>query len=237
MELKSDAIASTVLGSSGGARVKRYFDIDTFNFLWIDLFLRDEILRKKIQTWRDDIQNIQKSPIHKDELRAFFQSAISSINNERLSWFVEMLKAVQARSGAMINDYIVKSNTYFPGLELSNKDIDSIFSQLPEEGVRQADIDSKIQQMQKKIKNAEDVIASELSPHDRWKYEDNGNPIPYPQGCQWTQYVNAWRKIAPRFEVPVSVEGLAIKNDSEQSAYIALGLNSIRKVSFRKPAQ
>ena len=131
---------------------------------------------------------------------------------------------------------MVQGNQYIPAIELTKRDIDNIFSQLPEEGVRQVDIDAKIQQMQKDIARAEEVIARELCPPDRWKYNDNGKSISYPQGCQWTQYVNAWKKVASRFDGPVSIEGSAIKSDGEQTAYIALGLNNIGKVTpLRKP--
>src|SRR4030042_4503121 len=185
--IKGEEIGSRVLNSSGGAYVRDRFKIDCIKFSWVDFYLRDEILRKKIQTLNDNIQKIKNSPIHKDELKAMFQCAISNINSARLSWFVEKLKAVQARQGEMINSYTVQGNRYIPTIDLSKSDVDAIFSQLPEEGVSQADIDAGIQQMRKEIARAEEIINRELSPPERWIYKDDGKPIPYPQGCRWTQ--------------------------------------------------
>jgi hypothetical protein len=227
---KGDEIGSRVLNSAGGAYVKRYFDIDCVSFSWVDLYLRDAALRKKIQTLRDNVQKSQMSPIHKNELRAMFESAISDITSVRLSWFVEKLKSAQARQDAILSSSTVQSGQYFPAIDLSKSDIDTIFSRLPEEGVRQVDIDAETQRLQKEITHIEEVIERELCPQNRWKYNDKGKPIPYPQGCQWTQYVIAWKKVAARFDGPVSVEGSSIKSDSEQTAYIALGLNNIGKL-------
>jgi hypothetical protein len=228
--IKGDEIGSAVLRSPGGAYVRNRFGIDLIKFSWVDLYLRDEIVRKKIQTLRDNIQKTQMSPIHKDELKAMFQCAISNINSARLSWFVEKLTTVQARQGEMINNYTVQGPGYIPAIDLSKSDVDTIFSRLSEEGVRQVDIDAGIQQLRKEIARAEEVIERELSPPERWIYKDDGKPIPYPQGCRWTQYVIAWRKVVTRFDGPVSVEGLSIKSDDEMTAYVALGLNNIGRM-------
>jgi hypothetical protein len=229
--LNGEKIASEVLGYSGGAYVKRYFKIDTFKFPWISLFLRDVILRDRIQSCRQRIQEVTKLPIHKDELRTRFQSALNSIKNDRLSWFAAWLNKIQKREAFGLTSDNIRANQYIPPLDLSDADIDAIFSQLDEEGVRQADVDAMVKQCQKDIAEAEKVIARDLCPHDRWIYEDNGKPMPYPQGCRWTQYVNAWKKVAARFGEPVSVEGSAITNESEMSAYIALGLDKIGRIT------
>lgn len=229
--LNGERIAAEVLSHSGGAYAKRYFKIDTFKFSWIPLFLRDEILRNKIQNCHQRIQEAKKMPIHKDELRARFQSAIDGIKNDRLSWFAAWLNKIQKRQAFGLTSDNIRTNQYIPPLDLSDADIDVIFSQLDEDGVRQADIDVMVKQSQKDIATAEKVIAQDLCPLDRWIYEDDGKPMPYPQGCRWTQYVIAWKKVAARYDGPVSVEGSAISNESEMSAYIALGLDKIGKFS------
>lgn len=229
--LRGENIAREVLGNSGGAYVKRYFKIDTFKYSWIDLFLRDESLRKKIQTYRNNIQEARRMPMHKDELKAIMKSSIKNIHNAHLAWFAAWMKKIQQRESFGLTSENILANKYIPPIDLSNHDIDAIFAQLDEEGVRQADIDSMVNQCRKDIESAEKVIACDLSPADRWIYEDDGKPVPYPQGCRWTQYVIAWKNVVTRYEGPVSVEGAAITSEDEMTAYIALGLNKIPRVT------
>jgi hypothetical protein len=122
------------------------------------------------------------------------------------------------------------NNKYIPAIDLTENEIEKIISNLPDEGVRKKEIDAKVKSNTDEINKIQEIIETKLSPKDRWKYEDDGEPIPYPQGCQWTQYVKAWRMIAARFEGPVSVEGMAIQGEKEREAYFALGLNSLSKI-------
>jgi len=236
-DLRGDVIGSQALKSMGGADAKRFFKIDTTKFSWVDDYLRDEALRKKIKNLKDNIRKAQHSNIHKDELRAMFDSAIAEVREARLSWFEKKLKAVQERTGAIINSYMLAGTGYTSPIGLSEKDIDEIFSRLPE-GIKQADINADVKRMNAEIAEIEAVIAKELSPRSRWIYREDGEPHPYPLGCRWTQYVIAWKKVAPRFDGPVSMEGLSVENESEKEAYFALGLDKLRKVyPLRNPVQ
>lgn len=233
--LKGENVASMVLRASQGASVKYRYKIDTYKFSWVDDFLRDAALRKKIEGIREKIKETRGSLIDKGELRKMFESAISSINTSHIDWFVESLKAVQLRTGHMVNSDTVRGKAYSPSINLSKKDIDNIFIQLPE-GVTQANIDAEVEKLLEEIRKIETVIESELSPRDRWMYRDDGKPVPYPQGCRWTQYVTAWRIIVKRYDGPVTIEGLPVNSDEELIAYRALGLHELMKITpLRKP--
>jgi len=138
----------------------------------------------------------------------------------------------------MVNSDIVRGKTsYTPRVDLSKSDIDNIFTQLPE-GVTQAAIDAEIDKLQKEIIGIETIINNELSPPERWIYRDDGKRIPYPQGCRWTQFVDAWKIIVRRYDGPVNINGSPIDDDREMIAYKALGLDNLQKVgtaSLRKP--
>ena len=228
-------MAARVLGNTGGAAVKKAFKIDTIKFSWIDKFLHDRAARNKIQALREKIKQIQNSPVHRDELRAVFDSALLTIKNDRLHWFVEMLKTAQDRQGAMVNSHTLQQTSYLPSIDLSNTDIENIFAQLPP-GVKQADIDKECKLIHEEISRHESTIERAYSPQERWIYRDDGKPEPYPQGCRWTQYVACWEKVVTRFEGPVGAEGEEIESDYERTAYIALGLDKIaRSTPLRKP--
>jgi len=233
--LNGSEIASRVLGSTGGAAAKHLFKIDTSKFAWVESYLRDEALRNKSQALREDIQKVQASPIHRDELKEQFTSALSSIRNAHLQWLVEMLRSVQDRQGPLINSNMLQRDAYAHPLKLSKTEVENLFLQLPP-GVKQADIDADVKRLKEEITVTEDLIARVLSPPERWIYRDDGKPHPYPQGCRWTQYVTAWKKVVTRFDGPVSMEGLSIESDSEMAAYVALGLNKISRITpVRKP--
>ncbi len=233
--INGSEIASRVLNSTGGAYAKRLFKLDTVSFAWLDSFLKDRAIRNKIKALQEEIRKTMLSPVNKDELLKMFEAALASIKNDRLAWFMNMLKSSQDRQGAMVSSNTLIARQYIPPADLTKKDIDAIFSMLPE-GVKQADIDSRVESIRGEIRQLEKVIAEELSPPGRWVYRDDGKPLPYPQGCRWTQYVTAWEKIAPRYDGPVSVEGSAIESESEMTAYAALGLGKIAKTHpLRRP--
>ena len=226
--LNGNDVANQVLGSSAGAYVKHVFKLDTLKFSWLDDFMRDKALRKKMSVAREEITKARGSLIDKNELRMMFKSAISAINDSHIKWFVEKIKAVQQRTQTTINSHMVQANNYIPHIALSEKDIEVILSQLPE-GVTQETIQAKVSKLQDEILKIEEIIKSELSPPGRWIYRDDGQPIPYPQGCRWTHYVTAWTKIAPRYNAPVTIEGLHIKTEEELIGYRALGLHDLMK--------
>jgi len=234
--LNGNNLAARVLGNTGGAAIKMAFKIDTIKFSWIDLYLRDKELRLEIKAMRDKIVEVQKSPIHRDELKSMFLSALEGIKSDRRAWFLELLKNVQSGAGAMINSYMVQGRNYIPPVDLPETEIEDMFSDIPI-GVKRHAIDLEIEELQGKIARTEEVVARELCPPERWVYRDDGKPVSYPQGCRWTQYVVAWEKVVTRFDGPVSVEGDAIKTDDEMRAYFALQLDKITRIlPLRKPS-
>jgi len=233
--LKGKDLAEKVLRNTGGASIKRMFKIDTINYSWIDSYLRDKALREKIDFLRQKIKEVQTLPIHRDELKTTFKSALESIKNERVAWLRDLLTMAQNRQGAMINSHRLKRGDYILELGLSQKDIDNAFNKLPV-GVKQADIELETKRLHEEIAGIEKIITDELSPSSRFIYNDDGSTVPYPQGCRWTQFVNAWEAVVPRFEGTVDIEGAAINSECERTAYTALGLNKISKITpLRKP--
>jgi len=79
-------------------------------------------------------------------------------------------------------------------------------------------------------------INRRYSAKSRWVYRDNGEPIPYPQGCRWKAFFDVWSKVASRFEGPVTINGDALKTDGEYMAYVVLKLDKVPKLPpLRKP--
>ncbi|MFZ4437098.1 MAG: hypothetical protein ACOYOS_01595 [Syntrophales bacterium] len=221
------ALAASVLGSTGGAGVKRVSGLDS-KFSWVDAYLRDNALRNKIQNLQAEIAAALNSLMDRDDLKKMFISTLGGIERDRITWFVENLKAVQAGSGTMINSHILTSRNYIPPVSLSGGEIDAIFKQLPE-GVKRADIDTRVAAMREEVKGIEEVISRELSPRERWIFREDGLPHAYPQGCRWTQFVIAWRKVISRYSGEASVDGDAMRSEQEKAAYYALGLDKVSR--------
>lgn len=221
--LNGKDLAEKVIRNSIGAAIKRLFKLDTVEYSWVDFYLRDKLLREKINGLRQKIKDAQAQPVHRDELKKAFESAMAGIKDERLAWLRDLLKTAQNRQGAMLNSHKLRRGDYIPELGLSKEDIDKLFIELPT-GVKQTDIDKEITRHREEIKVLEKRIADELSPSSRFIYNDDGTIIPYPHGCRWTQFVDAWKIVSSHFKEPVDVEGTAITREAEMTAYNALGL-------------
>jgi hypothetical protein len=236
-----DQIASSVIGNSGGAYASRLFKLDTIEYSWVKDFKRDQELRAEMEDLKQKIIEAGKLPIHRDELRKRFENEVKRMNEFRLQQISANVSSAQQRTEILftensIGERKVLGAPYFPYLlNLTPSDIDAIFSELPE-GVRQVEIDKNIQKFQKRIKELEAVIEKELSPKSRWLYRDNGEPIPYPQGCRWKAFADVWGKVQARFEGPVTINGDALKTDAEYLAHAALKLDKVPKLPpLRKP--
>ena len=234
--LRGKDLAEKVLRNSGGAAIKRLFKLDTIKYSWIDSYLRDKALRGKIDLLRQKSREVQALPIDRNELKAMFNSALETVRNERVTWLRDLLLTAQNRQGAMLNSHRLRlGGDYIPDLGLSPKDIDKAFMELAP-GIKQSEIESEVKKHREEIASIEKLITDELSPSSRFIFNDDGSIVPYPQGCRWTQFVNAWEVIAPRFDGPVDIEGAAIISDAEKAAYDALELGNLSKITpLRKP--
>jgi hypothetical protein len=233
--IKPNDLAGKVVGYTGGAAIKRIFGLDTRTYGWVEDFVRDESCRKKIETLKQKIAEAQALPIHKDELRNMFDDQVKKVNSFRIAQLKANLSDFQSRRERIIdelymdNRLILGAKPYPFLMSFSAEDLEKIFSDLPE-GAKQKDIDKTVSRYQAKIKELETVIKSELSPPGRWFHKDNGAPIPYPQGCRWTPFVETWRKVAARFDGKVNIEGEALKAPEEFAAYHLLDLDRVTKL-------
>ncbi len=236
-----DKIASEVIGNSGGAYVSRLFRLDDVNYSWVKDYKRDQKIRAEIEDLRKNILDTAKLPIHKDELKARFESLVKQVNDFRIKQITELLSRFQKREAGAYSEYAIGGikildAPYLPYfMKFSPSDIEAIFSKLSE-GVRQMEIDKTIEKYQKQIKELEAVIAQELSPQSRWLYQDNGKPIPYPRGCRWHAFAEVWKKVQARFDGQVNINGSALKTEAECMAHTVLEVNNVaRSFNLRKP--
>lgn len=235
MGIDPQKIAATVIGYTGGASVKPGFRLDTVKYGWVKDYVRDQKIRSEIKQLQEQITETNALPIKKSALRKMFEDRIESINKFRLQQLFIHLDEVQKRekpliSELMINNWKISGALFDPVLiNLSDCDIDEIFSQL-QDGVLQQDIEKSVELDREEIAKLEKVIADELSPRERWFHKPNGIPEPYPQGCRWTPFVEAWSLVASRFEGKVDIEGYALKTAHEFEAFGLLELDRVRKV-------
>lgn len=237
MRINIERTAGLVIGHSGGADVKHLFRLDTNNYSWVKYYVRDKKIRLEIQNLQDKIAETKALPIHKSELRQTFESRIHQINQFRKQQMITHLDSVQTRQEPLINENMINSWKLNGALlnpapiDLSEKDIDGIFSEL-QDGMPQKEIDKTVKQLQGKIVELEKVIEQELSPQERWFFRDNGQAEPYPHGCRWTPFVQVWERVAARFSGKVDIEGQAITSPNELAAY---GLLELDRVAKREP--
>lgn len=239
----AERMAALVIGSTGGAAIKQTFRIDTIKYAWVPDYLKDKKIREQIEVLRRDITEAQNSLIHKEELRPVFESRIKALNKFRSDQLREVLSAIQSRQPfPNLNESVIGGGRTILGapflpffIQMPESDIDEIFSQLPE-GVRQSDIEKKIETCRKEISKLEGVIASELSPQSRWVFNDRGDPLPYPNGCRWTEFVTTWSKVVARFEGSVDIEGCLLTTPEAFQAYHSLDMGNIPKITPLRPA-
>ena len=55
MRINVEKTAGMVIGTSGGAAVKRLFGIDTNTYSWVKYYVRDKKIRSKIKRLQDKI--------------------------------------------------------------------------------------------------------------------------------------------------------------------------------------
>lgn len=243
MRINVEKTAGLVIGHSGGADVKSLFRLDTNRYSWVKYFVRDKKIRSEIQNLQDKIAETKAFPIHKDELRHLFEGRVKQINQFRKQQMIAHLDGVQKRENHLMNENSINSWQLNGALlnpvliNLAVTDIDEIFSEL-EDGMPQKEIDKTVKQLQSKIVGLEKVIEQELSPQERWFFRDNGQAVPYPQGCRWTPFVQVWERVAARFSCRVDVEGCAMASPDEIAAYGLLGLDRlVKRPPLRDPIE
>ena len=232
-----DRIANSVLSNTGGAAVKRHFR----TYAWVKDYVYDQKIREEIKRLQEKIVETGALPIHKDELESRFKARVEEINTFRIQQLKDHLASVQKREDPLFTELIL-DNKKINGtrmlpffMNFSPTQIETIFSELPD-GVSQKDIEKSVSELQKKILKLEDVLSKELSPQKRWYYRDDGVPVPYPQGCRWTAFVEVWKKVLSRFEGRVDIEGSALETPEEHGAFGLLGLDRVMKITpLRKP--
>ncbi|MBW1795569.1 MAG: hypothetical protein JRJ38_14250 [Deltaproteobacteria bacterium] len=236
-----DRLAKSVLSNTGGAAVKRYFRLDTRTYAWVKDYVYDQKIREEIKLLQEKIVKNRALPIHKEELESRFKARVEEINTFRIQQFKDHLTSVQIRESRLFDELFLES-TPINGARMvpclitfSPKEIDTIFSEL-QDGVRQKDIEKTVTGLEKKISKLQEVLAQELNPRQRWYYRDDGVPVPYPQGCRWTAFVEVWKKVVSRFEGKVDIEGSALETPEEHEAFGLLRLDTVMKFPpLRKP--
>lgn len=230
-----DSAIREVLASSGRVSFKRRYRIDVENYSWVSDYVRDQKLRKEIDELRAKITTTQHSPIDKAELRARFERGVDQIKQDFLEVVRDHLVKAQNRECPVIGGLYPFGNypIELPLMALtmiSSEERNNLIDVLPE-GVKAEDINKEVEALKGQITKCEEVINTELSPPDRWIYSDMGQPWPYPQGCRWSKFVEGWKKVVPRFDGKVDIEGCALKTEAEFKAFYALELERIPKMT------
>jgi len=237
MSFDAEKMAGAVLGNAGGAYIAGHFRLDTINYSWVKEYRRDQDIRSEIEDLKKKMIDAGKLPIHKDELRAQFESKVKQINEFRIRQISAHLSSVQKReepfiySEGCIGERRILDAPYLPYLiDLSSSDIDAIFSEIAE-GVSQKSIDKTTEDCRKRIEELESTIAKELSPKSRWLHRDTAEPLSYPTGCRWKAFSDTWKKIQARFSGPVNINGYGLKTEGEFMAHHVLKIDQVTKLT------
>ena len=233
-KLNPEKLAAQVIGYKNGIAVKGKFGLDTAKYNWVDDYMEDLSLRKRRAIFQESILEARQRPIHRDELRKMFEKQIDEINRFRINQLAQHLSEVQSRSSIMLNELNLE-NLRVDGawliphmVKLTKKELDAIFSALPE-GSSKAEISEAVEALEADIKKIDAKLVETESIKSRWIYNEKGDPLPYPNGCRWTQFVKTWELVAGKFRGAVDVEGYSLTTDREHYAYERLELGRVRK--------
>lgn len=233
--LNTEKYVESVLGSGIPRGFKGIYGIDTEKYDWVDKYLKDVELRKEIDRLREEIPKIEGQLMHREELKARFLESLKDINKMQEQQIFFHLLNVQARTENLISPESVRALKIVPPVSLGTDEINTIIAKLPS-GVRQAEIDRDMKKNKERIEEIRAKIDKELSPSDRWFYHDTGERVRYPQGCRWTLFVKDWKMVVSRFDGVVNIEGFSCVSEAEATAFYALGMGDVRKLTpLRKP--
>jgi len=224
-----------VLASSGQILFKRRYRLDVVNYSWVKDYVRDQKARQEIDQLKKEIAEALKSPIDKIELQKMFEAGVEQTRQN----FLEYLKGNFARAqkhecgvvGGLHEYGNIKSELPLMAITLiSHEEISDIIADLPD-GVKREKVEEDVEALKGKIAKLNDVIGKELSPKDRWLYDDRGNPLPYPAGCRWTKFVEGWKTVVARFSGKCDIEGCALVTEDEFAAFHLLELDRVYKLT------
>jgi len=231
-----------VLASSGQMSFKRRYRLDVVNYSWVKDYVRDQKARQEIDQLKKEIAEALKTPIDKNELQKMFEAGVEQTRQEFLAYLAGNLARAQRHECGVVgglHEYgNIKSELPLMSVTLIRpEEIADIIQSLPD-GVKREKVEEDVEALKGKIAKLNDVIDKELSPPDRWIYSDIGNPLPYPNGCRWTQFVLGWKKVVARFSGKCDIEGCLLKTEDEFAAFHMLELASVPKLTpLREPWQ
>ena len=233
--LDFDRLIKEVLGSGGQVSFKRHYKLDVEKYAWVADFVKDQKLRKEIEQLQEEITKTQLSLIDKKELRGMFEAGIKQTKENFLQLLKDHISKAQRHDEPVIGGLhawgVIRSELPLMSLLLiSPEDTKSIFADLPE-GTKGGDIELTVAAIRAQIEKCNRTIETELSPPERWFFDDQGRPRPYPGGCRWTKFVEGWRKVATRYEGKVTIEGVALSTEDEHAAWYLLELDKIAKLT------
>ena len=236
-----DHLVSEVV-SHGGREplaIKNKFKIDLENYSWVENFLKDLKKRNEIEKLNQEIvQAKHHTLIGKEEVKRGFIEWQAQTKKEFLDLIQRGLVEIQGRRGEMDGLPMDAEDRLFRCLHVANltdSEIEGIFKDIPE-GISQQKIDEKVKDLERQIGKINEGLQKSLSLKERWIYNESGSPLPYPQGCRWTIFVEAWERVQSRFSQPCTVEGLALSTDSEKRSWKLLQMDEVQKnAPQRKP--
>jgi len=235
-----DGAIRDVLSSGGQVHFKKQYNLDVNNYSWVADYMRDKKLRKEIKRLQKEITTTQQSLIDRDELRAMFEAGIEQVRRDFLELLKEHLTKAQRRKepivGGLHSFGVISNRLPMMSLQLvSSEEIGDIIAGLPV-GITCKEIEKTVEGLRAQIAKHNETIEKELSPHERWFYSDQGEPLRYPGGCRWTKFVEGWKMVVARFDGKVDIEGCALKTDDEFAAFHMLELDNVLKLTpLRKP--
>ena len=224
-----------VLASGGQVGIKYTYRLDVDKYSWVKDYVRDQKLRQEIDQLRKEIAEAQNSPIDKSELRAMFEAGVEQTRQNFLELLKNNLSKAQKRECGTIgglHEYgnIASELSLMSVTLVSSEEIKDIIAALPP-GIKQKEIEKTVEGIKKQIAEREAIIEKEVSPKDRWFYDDRGNSLPYPAGCRWSKFLDGWRRVVSRFDGKVDIEGCALVTEDEFAAFHMLELEKVYKLT------
>lgn len=187
-----------------------FHTLDLENFSWLPLWKRDQELRADIENCRKEIEKIREFPISQDEVKRQFEQEINKFKEKRAKLINLKAQTIQTPNIPLNEKAMSTPFSQCPNFELMNcfcifevpeiwQEIEGIIAKMPK-GVSQEEKKQLIAAEEAKIDSFYKEINEKLSPRQRWLYDKNGNPRPYPRGCRWKRYVDVLNVILPHLE-------------------------------------
>lgn len=235
IERSPEQLAKRVF-SGTGANIEHALGLDP-KLSWVKSYVKDQKCRDEIAHLQQEIVEVQRLPIDRDELRAMLERRIEEVNGFRLQQLRIHLASVQRREEPLlpsghIGPRKVCDAVFLPYLiRFSADQLDSIFDgDGLEVGVKQSDIQARVGKCQNEISRLQKTIETELSPQTRWFYDNRGHAERYPTGCRWHLYARTWSIVARRLKAPCDIHGYELRTPEQHEAYGLLELGRLSKI-------